>query len=168
MSSKEKLSATPTNEPITPPTTALLAGAAGAFGAGLLGAIWHTRRKQNRRMAREILEGNVPTEPRNIYTPPKYIPPVMTPAEKIIAKQEASLFAFKSLGYGTLLAFSGAGVLAVVVGYSLDVRSFKEFSDKLKIIVPEKTSNLRKMLGGTKLEMTAEEQAEIDNINLDE
>lgn len=127
MSSKEKLSATPTNEPITPPTTALLAGAAGAFGAGLLGAIWHTRRKQNRRMAREILEGNVPTEPRNIYTPPKYIPPVMTPAEKIIAKQEASLFAFKSLGYGTLLAFSGAGVLAVVVGYSLDVRSVSRY-----------------------------------------
>ncbi|KAI7890920.1 uncharacterized protein EV154DRAFT_235368 [Mucor mucedo] len=106
--------------PLQPPTTALMAGSAGAFGAGLLGAIWYTQRKQNKRMATEILEGTVPT---NKYTPPKYIPPVMTPAEKIIAKKEASLFAFKTLGYGTLLAWGTAGLLAVSVGWYLDVRN---------------------------------------------
>ncbi|KAG2210928.1 hypothetical protein INT47_000085 [Mucor saturninus] len=151
--------------PLQPPTTALMAGAAGAFGAGLLGAIWYTQRKQNKRIATEILEGTVPT---NKYTPPKYIPPVMTPAEKIIAKKEASLFAFKTLAYGTLLAWGTAGLLAVSVGWYLDVRNFQEFSDKLKVIVPKKTANLRKMLGGTKLEMTEAEQLEIDTIQLED
>lgn len=112
----------------TPPITALLAGSAGAFGAGLLGAIWYTQRKQNKRMAAEILQGNVPTAPKYIYTPPKYIPPVMTPAEKIIAKKEASLYAFKTLGYGTLLAFGGAGLLAVTVGWCLQVHSVSNIS----------------------------------------
>lgn len=110
-----------------PATTALLAGSAGAFGAGLLGAIWYTQRKQNKRMAAEILEGTVPTAPKHIYTPPKYIPPVMTPAEKIIAKKEASLYAFKTLGYGTMLAFGGAGFLAVTVGWWLEVRNVSGF-----------------------------------------
>lgn len=111
----------PTGVP-TPPTTALLAGSAGAFGAGLLGAIWYTQRKQNKRMATEILEGQVPL-PASKYTPPQYIPPVLTPAEKIIAKKEASLFAFKTLGYGTLLAWGTAGILAMGVGWYLDVRN---------------------------------------------
>lgn len=126
MSSNEDSATTtpvPTTTATPPPTTALLAGSAGAFGAGLLGAIWYTRRKQNKRMAQEILENNVPTKPKNIYTPPKYIPPVMTPAEQIIAKKEASLYAFKTLGYGTLLAFGGAGLLATIVGYCLEVRN---------------------------------------------
>ncbi|CAO3634168.1 unnamed protein product [Mucor hiemalis] len=130
-----------------PPTAALLTGAAGAFGAGLL--------------------GNVPTAPKQV-APVKYIPPKMTPAEYAIAKKEASLYAFKTLGYGTLLAFTGAGLLATAVGLWLDVRNFKEFSDKLKIIVPKKTSSLRQMLGGSKLEMTQEEQQELDNIQMDE
>jgi hypothetical protein len=111
-----------TQTPPPPPTAALLTGAAGAFGAGLLGAIWYTKRKQTKRMEQEILQGNVPTAPK-VYTPPKYIPPKMTPAEQIIAKKEASLYAFKTLGYGTLLAFSGAGLLAVTVGWALDVRN---------------------------------------------
>ncbi|KAI8333282.1 hypothetical protein EDC96DRAFT_451197 [Choanephora cucurbitarum] len=102
-----------------PPTAALLTGAAGAFGAGLLGAIWHTKRKQNQRLQQELAEGIVHTP----HIPSEYRPPKMTPAEYAVARQEASLFAFKTLGYGTLLAFSGAGLLALGIGYWLDVRN---------------------------------------------
>jgi hypothetical protein len=106
-----------------PPVTALLTGAAGAFGAGLLGAIWYTKRKQNKRMELEVLEGNVPTAPAVQSKIPQYTPPKMTPAEYAVAKKEASLYAFKTLGYGTLLAFTGAGLLALSIGYCLDVRN---------------------------------------------
>lgn len=105
-----------------PPTAALLTGAAGAFGVGLLGAIWYTKRKQNKRMQLEILEGNVPL-PASKVSIPQYIPPKMTPAEFAKAKKDASFFAFKTLGYGTLLAFTGAGLLATAVGYWLEVRN---------------------------------------------
>jgi hypothetical protein len=122
---KEATKATTTTAPQSPPpTTALLTGAAGAFGAGLLGAIWYTKRKQTQRMQQEIAEGAVPTAPQP-HTVPKYIPPKMTPAEQAIAKKEASLFAFKTLSYGTLLAFGGAGLLATAVGWWLDVRNVK-------------------------------------------
>ncbi|KAI8062789.1 uncharacterized protein B0P05DRAFT_556051 [Gilbertella persicaria] len=150
----------PSQDP--PPTTALLTGAAGAFGAGLLGAIWHTKRKQTQRMEQELAEGIVHTP----HTPVPYTPPKMTPAEYAVARKEASLYAVKTLGYGTLLAFSGAGLIALGVGYWLDVRNFKEFSDKLQIIVPKQTSKLRQMLGGKKLEMTSEEQQELDSIQM--
>lgn len=120
--------------PSPPPTVALLTGAAGAFGAGLMGAIWYTKRKQNKRMELEILEGNVPTAPPKqaaAAAPAAYIPPKMTPAEYAVAKKEASLYAFKTLGYGTLLAFTGAGLLATAVGYWLDVRNVSPLSISL-------------------------------------
>ncbi|EPB85134.1 hypothetical protein HMPREF1544_08106 [Mucor circinelloides 1006PhL] len=151
-----------------PPTAALLTAAGGAFGAGLLGAIWYTKRKQNQRMQQEIAQGVMPTAPTPHHSPQPYIPPKMTPAEYAIAKKDASLYAFKTLGYGTLLAFGGAGLLATAVGWWLDVRNFKEFSDKLKIIVPKQTSRLRQMLGGKSLEMTQEEQEELDSIALED
>ncbi|KAI8881393.1 hypothetical protein K501DRAFT_123973, partial [Backusella circina FSU 941] len=140
----------------------------GAFGAGLLGAIWYTKRKQNKRMELEILEGNVPTAPAVESKIPQYTPPKMTPAEYAVAKKEASLYAFKTLGYGTLLAFTGAGLLALGIGYWLDVSNFKEFSDKLHIIVPKRTSRLREMLGGKKFEMTKSEEVELDSIDMEE
>ncbi|KAI8637481.1 hypothetical protein BD408DRAFT_486183 [Parasitella parasitica] len=155
-----------TNTP--PPTAELLTAAGGAFGAGLLGAIWYTRRKQNQRMQQEIAQGVVPTAPTPHRTPQPYIPPKMTPAQYAIAKKDASLFAFKTLGYGTLLAFGGAGLLATAVGWWLDVRNFKEFSDKLKIVVPKHTSKLRQMLGGKSLELTHEEQEELDRIDFED
>ncbi|CEP19400.1 hypothetical protein [Parasitella parasitica] len=161
----------PDKQPIadtSPPTTALLTAAGGAFGAGLLGAIWYTRRKQNQRMQQEIVQGVVPTAPTPQHTPQSYIQPKMTPAEYAIAKKDASLFAFKTLGYGTLLAFGGAGILAIAVGFWLDVKNFKEFSDKLKIIVPKQTSKLRQMLGGKSLEITQEEQEELDHIDFED
>lgn len=112
-------------------TTALLIGAASAFGAGLLGAIYYTKRKQAK-------EANLPPQQ---HTPPPTqpstaaaaaaaattnsipLPPKMTPEEYAVAKREARLFALKTLGYGTLLALTGAGVLATAVGYWLDVRN---------------------------------------------
>jgi hypothetical protein len=112
-----------------PPTAALLTAAGGAFGAGLLGAIWYTRRKQNQRMQQEIAQGVVPTAPTP-HTPQPYIPPKMTPAEYAIAKKDASLYAFKTLGYGTLLAFGGAGLLATAVGWWLDVRNVSYSKDQ--------------------------------------
>lgn len=112
-------------------TRALLIGAASAFGAGLLGAIYYTKRKQAK-------EANLPPQQ---HTPPPTqpstaaaaaaaattnsipLPPKMTPEEYAVAKREARFFAFKTLGYGTLLALTGAGVLATAVGYWLDVRN---------------------------------------------
>lgn len=102
------------------PIKALLTGSAGAFGAGLLGAIWYTKRKQTQRIQQEIAEGVVHSAPD---APKPFVPPKMTPAEYAVAKKEASLFAFKTLGYGTLLAFTGAGLIAVTIGYCLDVRN---------------------------------------------
>jgi hypothetical protein len=127
MSNRTKDASPLINEPTEqqtqpPPTAALLTGAAGAFGAGLLGAIWYTKRKQNKRMQLEILEGNVPL-PASQVKIPQYIPPKMTPAEYAKAKKDASFFAIKTLGYGTLLAFSGAGIFALGIGYWLDVRN---------------------------------------------
>lgn len=112
-------------------TRALLIGAASAFGAGLLGAIYYTKRKQAK-------EANLP--PQQPTPPPTQpstaaaaaaaattnsipLPPKMTPEEYAVAKREARFFAFKTLGYGTLLALTGAGVLATAVGYWLDVRN---------------------------------------------
>ncbi|KAI7899394.1 uncharacterized protein BX663DRAFT_489281 [Cokeromyces recurvatus] len=132
-------------------TISLLTGASGAFGAGLLGAIWYTKRKQQTQ-----------TEEIKVATPK-----MMTPAEYAVAKRDATLFAFKTLGYGTLLAFTGAGLLAITVGYCLDVHNFKEFSDRLKVIIPRHTARLRQWAGGSKFEMTAEEQKELDQINLE-
>lgn len=112
-------------------TRALLIGAASAFGAGLLGAIYYTKRKQAK-------EANLPPQQ---HTPPPTqpstaaaaaaaattnsipLPPKMTPEEYAVAKREARFFALKTLGYGTLLALTGAGVLATAVGYWLDVRN---------------------------------------------
>lgn len=112
-------------------TRALLIGAASAFGAGLLGAIYYTKRKQAK-------EANLP--PQQPTPPPTQpstaaaaaaaattnsipLPPKMTPEEYAVAKREARFFALKTLGYGTLLALTGAGVLATAVGYWLDVRN---------------------------------------------
>lgn len=112
-------------------TRALLIGAASAFGAGLLGAIYYTKRKQAK-------EANLP--PQQPTPPPTQpstaaaaaaaattnsipLPPKMTPEEYAVAKREARFFALKTLGYGTLLALTGAGALATAVGYWLDVRN---------------------------------------------
>jgi hypothetical protein len=35
------------------------------------------------------------------------------------------------------------------------------------LIIPKKTASLRQMLGGKKLEMTKEEQQELDNIDME-
>lgn len=92
----------------------LMIGAAGAFTTGVFGAIWYTKRKQAKYPHHEPIQQHQPAA----YTPPK-----MTPAELELAKKDARFFALKSLTYGTLLAWAGAGVLAVGVGYWLDVRN---------------------------------------------
>ncbi|KAI9272933.1 hypothetical protein BDA99DRAFT_569196 [Phascolomyces articulosus] len=173
------------NEPEKIETRGLLLGAAGAFGAGLMGAIWHTKRKQAKEAASEAaaaaklgtttpVNTSIPTSStpvtsvppsstlQNSTSIPEYKPPKMTPEQYAVAKKDARFFAFKALGYGTLLALGGASVLAVGVGYWLDVRNFKEFSDKLKEIVPRQTSRLRAFLGGKELVMRPEEQEEWD------
>ncbi|KAG1047446.1 hypothetical protein G6F46_010547 [Rhizopus delemar] len=144
-----------------PPIIPLLTSAAGAFGAGLLGAIWHTKRKQNQRIEAEIKEGVQ-------HIPHQFTPPKLTPAELAVARNEARFFALKTLGLGTLLAFTGAGLLATTVGWWLDVRNFKEFSDKLQIIVPRQTSRLRNMLGGKKFEVTEQEKSELNTLEINE
>ncbi|CAO3599570.1 unnamed protein product [Absidia cylindrospora] len=158
----------------------LLIGAASAFGVGLFGAIWHTKRKQAKYEQQEAVllqqqqqqQQSAPTGSSSPHkspslTQPKgvhqtYVPPSMSPAEFEMAKKDARFFAIKSLGYGTLLALTGAGVLATVVGYCLDVRNFREFSDKLHVIIPQRTARLRRFLGGKELEMTKAEEEELD------
>lgn len=115
-------------------TRALLVAAASAFGAGLLGAVYYTKRKQAKEAA------SLPPSEHTTPPPPQPLPqqqqpsakgshissvapPKMTPEEYMIAKREARFFALKTLGYGTLLALTGAGVLATAVGYWLDVRN---------------------------------------------
>ena len=139
-------------EPEKIETRGLLLSAAGAFGAGLMGAIWHTKRKQSKEAAAEAavaaakLGQNTATATVNTTTPlqtlptsasttvlqsskpinppiPEYQPPKMTPEQYAVSKKEARFFAFKALGYGTLLALTGAGILAAGVGWWLDVRS---------------------------------------------
>ncbi|KAI8141800.1 hypothetical protein BJV82DRAFT_670318 [Fennellomyces sp. T-0311] len=159
------------NEPKQIETRGLLLGAAGAFGAGLMGAIWHTKRKQAKEIAAEVAAAaaNTPPLATPLATPsptipsstiPAYQPPKMTPEEYAIAKKDARFFAIKTLGYGTLLALGGAGILATAVGWYLDVRNFKEFSDKLQEIVPRQTRKLRGYLGGKELVMNPEELEE--------
>ncbi|KAG1438411.1 hypothetical protein G6F56_012646 [Rhizopus delemar] len=144
-----------------PPIIPLLTSAASAFGAGLLGAIWHTKRKQSQRIEKELKEGIQ-------HIPHQFSPPQLSPEELAIAKKDANFFAIKTLGYGTLLAFTGAGLLAVSVGWWLDVRNFKEFSDKLQVIVPRQTSRLRQMLGGKKFEVTEQEESELNTLEMNE
>ncbi|KAI9497740.1 hypothetical protein BDB00DRAFT_784656 [Zychaea mexicana] len=175
------------NEPEKIETRGLLLSAAGAFGAGLMGAIWHTKRKQAKEAAAEAKAAvataatakttttnttlntttttaspaatlSIPQSPKSNI--PEYTPPKMTPAEYAVAKQEARFFAFKALGYGSLLALGGAGILAVGIGYWLDVSNFKDFSDRLKVIVPRQTSKLRALLGGKEFVMKPEEEEE--------
>lgn len=112
-------------------TRALLIGAASAFGAGLLGAIYYTKRKQAKKANLPPQQPTPPpTQPSTAAaaaaaatTNSIPLPPKMTPEEYAVAKREARLFALKTLGYGTLLALTGAGVLATAVGYWLDVRN---------------------------------------------
>ncbi|KAI8059496.1 hypothetical protein BC940DRAFT_313569 [Gongronella butleri] len=141
----------------------LLFGSAGAFASGLAGAIWYTKRRQAKHdtLVSEVLEHNQKHHGTN--TIPDYQAPKMTPEELEIAKKQARFFAVKTLGLGTLLAFTGAGVLAVGVGYWLDVRNFQEFSDKLHVIIPERTSKLRRWLGGKELAITKQEEKELDD-----
>ncbi|KAI8099545.1 uncharacterized protein BX664DRAFT_272820 [Halteromyces radiatus] len=142
-------------------TRPLLVGAASAFAAGVFGAIWYTKRKQSKHDAliQDHLNNTAELKTNNGTTPPK-----MTPVEYELAKKQARFFALKSLGYGTLLALTGAGVLATAVGYWLDVRNFQEFSDKLHIIVPQRTARLRRFLGGKDLEMTKSEEEELEDL----
>ncbi|CAO3622203.1 unnamed protein product [Cunninghamella echinulata] len=152
----------------------LLVGFAGAFTAGVFGAIWYTKRKQAKQViddlqpsAVEIITKNTPqTQQQTIChnLPNQYKPPPMTAAEYELSKKQARFFALKTLSYGTLLAFSGAGVLATIVGYWLDVRNFQEFSDKLHVIIPERTSKLRRYLGGKDFKMTEIEEQELEDI----
>ncbi|KAI8982173.1 hypothetical protein BDF20DRAFT_865351 [Mycotypha africana] len=156
------------------PAKTLLTGAAGTFGAGILGAIAYTKRKQSRHWKQDsavttTTKTHHPLSPGTAATTPStQLPPKMTAAEYAVAKKEASLFAFKTLGYGTLLAFTGAGLLAYTVSWWLDVHSFKEFSSKLQTIVPQKTSKLRRMLGGKRFEMTVEEEKELEKLNVED
>ncbi|KAI7850028.1 hypothetical protein BDC45DRAFT_539569 [Circinella umbellata] len=159
-------------------TRGLLLSAAGAFGAGLMGAIWHTKRKQSKELAAEAAMAATTTNVNtttplhsspsitsvpHAHTPiPEYQPPKMTPEQFAVSKKEARFFAFKALGYGTLLALTGAGILATGIGWWLDVRNFKEFSDKLKEVVPRHTSRLRTYLGGKELVIKPEELEEWD------
>ncbi|KAF7722900.1 hypothetical protein EC973_002620 [Apophysomyces ossiformis] len=170
------------SEPSAFTTRSLLLGSAGAFGAGLLGAIWYTKRKQAREMTAEATTTTAAAEslPRSASSKPAqagpvvtpksstYRPPKMTAAEYAVAKRDATFFAFKTLGYGTLLAFGGAGLLATTVGWWLDVRNFKEFSDKLQVIVPRQTSRLRQLLGGKEFVMREDEQKELDSLELED
>ncbi|KAI7862692.1 hypothetical protein BDF14DRAFT_1852363 [Spinellus fusiger] len=171
--------------PNTTEIRVLVLSSLSAFGAGIAGAVWHTKRKQKKEA---LLEATLAQNERSratwqadaarkravplqhIYTPatPAYTPPKMTPAEYTMAKKEANFFAFKILAYGTMLAWGSAGVLALGVGYWLEVRSFKEFSDKLQVIVPRQTSRLRKALGGSAFVMKEEEQQEIDAIVIED
>ncbi|CDS10523.1 hypothetical protein LRAMOSA03198 [Lichtheimia ramosa] len=166
------------SEPNKLETRGLLAGAATAFVAGLGGAIWHTKRKQAKETASVSTNNTVTTNPSpsvqqstvaSQLEPAATVtqqqrPPSMTPEEYAVSKRQARFFAFKALGYGTLLALSGAGVLSLAVGWWLDVRNFKEFSDRLHEIVPVQTRRLRRMLGGSEFVLKPGEKEELDRV----
>ncbi|KAI7874680.1 hypothetical protein K492DRAFT_211420 [Lichtheimia hyalospora FSU 10163] len=164
------------SEPNKLETRGLLAGAAAAFIAGLGGAVWHTKRKQAKETASASMNNTVATHSHpslqqstvssplasSAPTTQQPIPPSMTPEEYAISKRQARFFAFKALGYGTLLALTGAGALSLAVGWWLDVGNFKEFSDRLHEIVPTHTRRLRRMLGGSEFTLKPGEQEELD------
>ncbi|CAO3690043.1 unnamed protein product [Rhizopus stolonifer] len=141
----------------TPLIVPLLASASGAFGAGLLGSIWYTKKKQNQRIETERKEGirHLPLRTR---------PRKLTPAEYAVVQREARFFAFKTLGLGTLLTLTGMAT----VSWWFDVHSFKDVSGQLKVIVPRKTSQLREILGAKKFEMTEEEELEWNSLDIEE
>lgn len=131
------------SEPNKLETRGLLAGAATAFVAGLGGAIWYTKRKQAKETASVSTNNTVTTNPSPSVQQQSTVasqlepaatvtqqqrPPSMTPEEYAVSKRQARFFAFKALGYGTLLALSGAGVLSLAVGWWLDVRNVSIFT----------------------------------------
>ncbi|CDH54870.1 predicted protein [Lichtheimia corymbifera JMRC:FSU:9682] len=164
------------SEPNKIETRGLLAGAAAAFVAGLGGAVWHTKRKQAKEAASTSMNNNIATHPypslqqstvsSQLQPQPaanqQPIPSSMTPEEYAVSKRQARFFAFKALGYGTLLALTGAGALSLAVGWWLDVSNFKEFSDRLHEIVPVQTRRLRRMLGGSEFVLKPGEKEELD------
>ncbi|KAH8556472.1 hypothetical protein BGW37DRAFT_472702 [Umbelopsis sp. PMI_123] len=134
--------------PIQPRT--LLAGAGSAFVLGLAGSIWQANRKHAREMKVEAATGVASSNVTNgssvaatrtatatITTAkpvstgtPTYIPPpqpVMSPAEYAKSRADARHFALRSFGYGTLAAFGGMGVLALLTAWWMDVSSVSDY-----------------------------------------
>ncbi|RCI01901.1 hypothetical protein CU098_012357, partial [Rhizopus stolonifer] len=89
----------------TPLIVPLLTSAASAFGTGLLGAIWYTKKKQNQRIETERKEGIR-------HLPLRSKPRKLTPAEYAVVQQEARFFALKTLGLGTLLTLTGMATVS--------------------------------------------------------
>jgi hypothetical protein len=128
--------------PIQPKT--LLAGAASAFVIGLAGSIWQANRKHVREMKAEAaaatsahVVAEAPVSVTTAATTAKPIlvgspvntpspQPVMTPAEYAKSRADARHFALRSFGYGTLAAFGGVGVLALLTAWWMDVSSVSE------------------------------------------
>jgi len=150
--------------PIQPKT--LLAGAASAFVVGLAGSIWQANRKHAKEMQAEAAaaatSAHVAAEaPVSVATAtatatttakptpvgsPMHMPPpqpVMTPAEYAKSRADARHFALRSFGYGTLAAFGGMGVLALLTAWWMDVSSVSELCEMIESVLkmnPSKSS----------------------------
>lgn len=138
--------------PIQPKT--LLAGAASAFVVGLAGSIWQANRKHAKEMQAEAAASataahvaaetsvsattaTTTAKPTPVGSP-MHTPspqPVMTPAEYAKSRADARHFALRSFGYGTLAAFGGMGVLALLTAWWMDVSSVSEPCEVVKPVL---------------------------------
>lgn len=68
--------------------------------------------------------------------------------EKTVPISTMSLrLALKAFTYGTLIAWSGAALAVVVTAKVMGVSSIKEFGDRMRIKVPEKTAHVPEYVG---------------------
>ncbi|KAL1915551.1 uncharacterized protein VTP21DRAFT_6675 [Calcarisporiella thermophila] len=117
------------NDTSTLPSKLTFFGASAvAFIAGFAGSIWFT---QKRTPPSEHSGTGFLSNYKRQFGPPEHI--------RSLARREA----FKALGLGTLLCFSGAGIVVAALSWYLDVNNAQEFSDRLGHIIFNRTGNLR-------------------------
>lgn len=98
--------------------TTLLTVSAATFLGCLGGSVWFVLRKDAKQAA--TLAAEAPISASHTV---QHITPTMTPSETRKASINARLFALKTLGLGTMLAVGTTGIMAVAVGWWLDVRN---------------------------------------------
>ncbi|RUS17274.1 hypothetical protein BC937DRAFT_90176 [Endogone sp. FLAS-F59071] len=118
--------------------TTLLTISAVTFLGSLGGSVWYVLRKDAKQAAALAAEAPISAEAYMV----QHITPTTTPSEMRKASINARLFALKTLGLGTALAVGTAGIMAVAVGWWLDVHNFRELSTKFSDIIPRKLPGL--------------------------
>ncbi|KAK9696156.1 hypothetical protein K7432_012610 [Basidiobolus ranarum] len=106
-----------------------------AFVSGITGSMWYSRKKA---------------------TPTPNL--LQQASNNTRAMKDARLFALKTLGLGTMLCLSGAGMLVAGVSTYTGARNLKEFSDFMKENIPGKVRGLRQAILRNEKEIPVEEE----------